>query len=171
LAKVKLDFGAELDFLSPAEFGDGLRKGLADGWAAEQEERGRGMKYLEFAGNLNGVTVNATTAVVLTPSGDSMQYTPESGYVWRVGSVGFQTPTSAIANLWKVSDPNSTTPPFNKILGRDTANTIHNFLFGSGQVFLFPGQYLAVNTQAASTVNPYYFSVCQVPIELQWKLM
>ncbi len=169
--KAKIDFGAEVDFLSPGEFNEGLAKGLADGWAAEQEERGRGMKYMEFSGNFNGATVGANVALILTPSGDSLQYTPESGYVWRVGAVGFQTPTASIANLWKVSDPNNTVPPFVKILGRDTSNTIHNFLFGSGQVFLFPGQYLAVNCQASVTMGPFYFSVCQVPIELQWKLM
>ncbi len=169
--RAKIDFGTEIDFLSPAEFNEGLKNGLADGWAAEQAERGRGMKYMEFVGNSNGATVGPNAALILTPSGDSLQYTPESGYVWRVGSVGFQTPTAAIANLWKVSDPNNVSPPFAKLLGRDTSNTLHWFGFGSGQVFLFPGQYLAVNTQGSTTLSPWYFSVCQVPIELQWKLM
>jgi hypothetical protein len=169
--RAKIDFGTEIDFLSPGEFNQGLAKGLADGWAAEQEERGRGMKYMEFDGNGGGAVISANAAATLTPSGDSLQYTPELGYVWRVGLVGFVTPTAAIGNLWKVSDPNNTTPPFGKFLGRDVSNQNHAFPFGSGQVFLFPGQFLTVNTQAASTLTQFYFSVCQVPIELQWKLM
>ena len=77
MARVKLDFGAEVDFLTPAEFDSALKDRLAT-W---ETERLRGIKWMRLPEVLSGKAASSAISLGET-SGQIVG--PRQGYVWSI---------------------------------------------------------------------------------------
>lgn len=160
MAQFSLKAGASIDLLTKPELDDAL----STAWHDEMTARGWGMKYLEAAANFNGATISANVGVIIPE-------TPNAGYIWALRTVGFITPTAAIAVVSKVADQQNTSPTFGKPLARDTSNTVHAFQFSGVQAVLKAGEFVALNTAGASTIGAWVLTMIEVPEELAWKVM
>lgn len=161
--RFQLRANAEIDTLTRDEL-----SGELDRFGKEWFERGRGEKYMEAIAELATPlpSPGPNLGVVLTSA------TPNSGYAWAMRSLSFTLATAAIANVWKVSDPQSTNPGnYVKCYGRDTSNTIHSFQWSSVQFVLKAGEFVAINLQSAqqlATMPALVFM--EVPEALLWKV-
>jgi hypothetical protein len=159
--EVELRAGAKLNLLSPQEFNDGLAKHLEGGWAGEQEARGRGIKVLRF----NGVTPSASSAV-----GQVIPSSPQQGYVWNIRLLNTQTTPAAIVRAWIATDNTGILPANDAPFISSSSSLFSTNAFGSGQVYLFPGEFVMISTNAAGgQIVGYRMIVIETPFELIWK--
>lgn len=151
--KVKLDLGAELDFVTPAELDKSLDRLHSQAQAIERE-RLAGAKYrrlpqlagqaasggggLNIGGDITGVTASGA------PTWNGQSVGPNQGYVWDIGllSVAGLTPGSTpdIVNLFIRGAGSSL--PWWQFNGNNFAYT-----FGRGELLLLPGETLQLVSQ------------------------
>lgn len=162
MARFTLKANAELDLLTQEE----LRNALADQWDAEQAAFGRAKKYMEAAGTPAGgpAALSATVGFVIPQS-------PNSGYVWALRALSVVLSAAVITSVWKVADPtNISAATYVKALGRGTSNAVQPFQFSNVQGLLREGEFIAVNTQAVSTLVSWWMAFEQTPEQTMWRL-
>lgn len=161
MAKVKLDFQAEVDLLNEHEL-----KGALDEHAIDAAiERGRGIKIMRFSAAAQA-SVTSNTGSYTIPA------TPDSGYVWNLRTVGATVNPAATIRFWIGTDLNTGIPSPNTLmpLGQSGSAQPAVLNFGSGQMFMKEGEYIVISASAGITLNTYLVWVVQTPAELAWKL-
>src|ERR1700678_62079 len=150
----KLQAGATLEFLTPAELKGELHDSLGHQMDALVRRELRGIDYLAISGNADGadtVTINEQ----------------ESGYTWSVKTVGAQLAAAGVLSIYRGSS--TTAPP----LGTTTAlsngsNFDAVYKWSSNQIEIKDQSNLTL--YSASGINAYIIMVEQVPTEMQGKL-
>lgn len=157
MAKFTLQAGAEVDLLNKQE----VRDVLSD-WDAEQAARGRGVKALRFNGALGAITAGGIQTI---------PFSPASGYVWSLRNVGAFGSASGNWRFFVVTDTSNVLNPSGAgIIGFQGSATAAAQQWGSGQAWLYEGEYLAISNAQAQASCGYSLVVLEAPAELAWKL-
>jgi hypothetical protein len=161
MAKVKLDFGAEVDFLDKGQLDDSL----AHYFNEQQSAALAGIKYFRLPRIVGTV---ASSAVTIGQTG-SIQCGPGQGYCWSIRRLivnGLQSGSSPdIINFYRNDVGNE---PLWQLNGNSFGQT-----FGRLELLLLPGEYLVA--QNVGTINAtgqirVTGDAIEVPAELLGKL-
>lgn len=160
MAKVKLDFGAEVDFLDKGQLDDSL-----DSYFNKQESAAlAGIKYFRLPALIGSVS---SSAFNIGGSGP-IQVGPRSGYAWSIrrllinGLTAGTTPD--VANFYRHPGPQ----PLWQLNGNNFGQT-----FGRLELLFLPGEYLvakSVGTVAATGQIIITGDAVEVPAEMIGKL-
>lgn len=165
MAKVRLDVGAEVDFLNKDEMGDLLSDHARNQATARERERLSGVKYIR-APRMVGSQTSGTVALGTAPPWVG----PAQGYAWsvrRISASGLGTGNSPdILNIYR----NGTQfDPVWQLNGNSFAYT-----FGKGEFVLLAGENIQCLSQGSMTsTTPVLFNmdVVEVPSEFLGKLV
>lgn len=176
MSKVRLDIGAEVDFLTKGELDDSLEKQDERRAKAAERERLSGVKYFRlprlFATPASGTVV---LGQAWSANGTSQVYTdqicgPNQGYVWsirRISVTGLGTGNSP--DLLNIYRNDITFDPVWQLNGNSFAYT-----FSRGELMLLPGEKLVASSLGSMTATTQVVlsgEAVEVPAELIGKLV
>lgn len=161
MAEVELRAGVKLDLLNKGELGDALKESAAAEWTA----RAQGMKRLRFIQRPN--TALSTTA------GFILNATPNQGYTWNLRFVAASLSAAQTVQFYLGSDTNTglTSTTGLAPLANAPSAVVGSAAWGGGQVWIDPGDYLAVWAGGTATLQGIHVIVIETPTEMAWKLM
>jgi hypothetical protein len=160
MAKVKLDFGAEVDFLDKGELDDSLSRYFS----RQESAKLQGIKYFRLPMLIGSVSGNAFSIGGTGPQ----QCGPGQGYAWSIrrllinGLTAGTTPD--VANFYRHPNPQ----PLWQLNGNNFGQT-----FGRLELLFLPGEYLvvkSVGTIAATGQIMITGDAVEVPAEMIGKL-
>lgn len=160
MAKFRLAANAELDLLTKEELDGSLREAAVSEW----NERGRGIKRLRLIQRPN--TALSTTA------GFVLNATPNQGYTWNLRFVAASLSAAQTTQFYLGSDTNTglTSTTGLAPLANAPSAVVGSASWGGGQVWIDPGDYLAVWAGGTATLQGIHVVVIEAPAELAWKL-
>lgn len=186
MAKVKLDVGAEVDFLNKGELDDSLRKANEERARGELLERVRGIKYIrppQIQGTVYNGTINGSASSPAGTAGNAVlggaPWGPQSGYAWsirRIAIGGLANTNGTNPDTVGVYRNNNNQPPIGMITANTpsiTFPTLGAVLLGGDSIVLgHIGSQVASNNYGTlvSTFIRADFDVIEVPMEMLGKL-
>jgi len=161
MAKVRLAANAELDLLNRQELGDALHESANREWG----ERARGMKRLRLR--------VYPGAALTTTAGWVANWTPAQGYAWNLRFIAASLSAAQTTQFYLGRDTNT---GLTATAGLDPLDSVASAVigeasWGSGQVWMDPGDYLVIWAGSTATLQAVHVTAIEVPAELAWKLM